>query len=61
MCTKKYLLVNCVVYPLTPVFLIQAIDLFFGTQEQSSQMFFRISVLKIFENFTGKHLRWSLL
>ena len=26
-----------------------------------SQMFFKICVLKNFENFTGKHLSWSLL
>ena len=25
-----------------------------------SQMLFKVSVLKIFANFTGKHLRWSL-
>ena len=58
---KKHLLLHCVVYRLTPLFLIQAMDLFFwGTQKQlfpDVQMFFKISVLKIFETFTRKHLR----
>ena len=50
---KKYLMLNCVIYHLTLVFLIQAMDLFSEAHRSScSEMFFKIVVLKIFDNFT---------
>ena len=54
------MLLNCVVYRLTTVFLIQAMDLFFWGAFIRLQMFFKMGVLKIFENFTRKYLHWSL-
>ena len=49
---KKYLLLNCVIYRLTLVFLIQWT--YFPEQHRNScsQIFFKIVVLKIFKNFT---------
>ena len=43
-------------FPNTSNGLIQAI----GLRSKRSQMFFKIGVLKSFENFTRKHMRWSL-
>ena len=38
----------------------QIMSYLLNTRSSRSQMFFKISVLKNFKNFIGKHLRWSL-
>ena len=58
--SRNYLLLSFVVYRLTSVSLIQAMDLFSEGPRSSRSHMFNIGVLKIFENFTRKHLRWSL-
>ena len=59
--TKKHLLLNCVVDRVTPLLLMQAWTYFSEALRSSySQMFFKLGVLKIFENFIRKYLRWSL-
>ena len=44
---------------LTKEFFVRKLHVSCGVRSSSSQIFFKIGVLKLFSNFTGKSLYWS--